>query len=88
MYYNANINSSDPIRVNEKAQWVYVNGVPDGMPTTNIVSFKDEDEIVEFSLDYSLMVEKFIRAKLDAVYSTLEWNLGEACGDAMPKKYW
>ena len=88
LYYNANINSSDPIRVNEKAQWVYVNGVPDGMPTTNIVSFKDEDEIVEFSLDYSLMVEKFIRAKLDAVYSTLEWDLGEACGDAMPKKYW
>jgi len=87
LYYNANINPEDPIRVNDKAQWLYVNNVPSGMPTTNIVSFKDPTEIVEFSLDYSLMVEKFIRAKLQAVYSTLEWDLGVACGDAMPKKY-
>jgi len=87
LYYNANINPEDPIRVNDKAQWLYVNNVPSGMPTTNIVSFKDPTEIVEFSLDYSLMVEKFIRAKLQAVYSTLEWDLGKACGDAMPKKY-
>ena len=62
-----------------------MNGVPHGMPTTNIVSFKDENEIAEFSLDYSLMVEKFIRAKLQSVYDTLGWNLGEACGDATPK---
>mgnify|MGYP003113695944 CR=1 FL=1 len=88
LYYNANINPDDPVRVNDKAQWVYVNGVPQGMPTTNIVSFKDENEIVEFSLDYSLMVEKFIRAKLQSVYDTLGWNLGEACGDAIPKRYW
>ena len=87
LYYNANINPDDPIRVNDKAQWLYVNNVPSGMPTTNIVSFKDSTEIEEFSLDYSLMVEKFIRAKLQAVYSTLEWDLGEACGDSMPKKY-
>ena len=88
LYYNANINPDDPVRVNDKAQWVYVNGVPKGLPTTNIVSFKDESEIAEFSLDYSLMVEKFIRAKLQSVYDTLGWNLGEACGDATPKRYW
>jgi hypothetical protein len=88
LYYNANINSTEPFRVGDKGQWLYVNGVPENMPTTNIVSFRSPEEITEFSLDYSLMVEKFIRNKLSAVYGALKWDLSEACGDKMPKKYW
>lgn len=88
LYYNENMASNDPFRVGDSGQWVYVNSVPDGFPTTNIVSFRDAEEIKDFSLDYDLMVEKFIRKKLEPIYEVLDWDLGFACGDKMPKEYW
>jgi DNA polymerase elongation subunit (family B) len=88
LYYNENMASNDPFRVGDSGQWVYVNGVPENFPTTNVVSFRDAEEIKDFSLDYDLMVEKFIRKKLEPIYEVLDWDLGFACGDKMPKGYW
>ena len=88
LYYNANMNPIEPFRVGDSGQWLYVNAVPKGLPSTNIVSFRDAEEIKDFSLDYDLMVDKFIRKKLEPIYEVLEWDVGFACGDKKPKEYW
>ena len=88
LYYNEHLASTDPIRVNDSAQWLYVNEVPENLPYTNIVSFRNSEEIEGFTLDYSTMVEKFIRNKIKPIYEVMEWDLDYPCGTKVPKKYW
>jgi len=88
LYYNEHLSTNDPIRVQDSAQWIHVCGVPEGLPQTNIVSFRSEDEIDGFIIDYHTMVDKFIKAKIKPIYNVLEWDLGYPCGDKVPKKYW
>ena len=88
IYYNDHLATNDPIRVFDSAQWLYVNEVPKGKPYTNIVSYREESEVKDFSIDYDTMVDKFIKAKIQPIYDVLGWDVGYACGDKVPKKYW
>ena len=65
-----------------------MNEVPENLPYTNIVSFRNSEEIEGFTLDYSTMVEKFIRNKIKPIYEVMEWDLDYPCGTKVPKKYW
>jgi len=88
IYYNENLDPTETFRVGEKGQWIYVSETPEGMPHSMSVAFRDSEEIKDFTVDYSICVEKFIRSKIDTIYKELGWDLPYACGDKTPKKYW
>tara|TARA_R100000152_G_C6782289_1_gene219598 strand:- start:8034 stop:10418 length:2385 start_codon:yes stop_codon:yes gene_type:complete len=87
-YYNANINPKEPFRTGDSLQWIYIIGTPDTLPHTEVVGFRDASEIEDFTVDYSMCVEKFIKAKIKNIYKVLEWDLDVAAGAAIPKKHW
>ena len=88
-YYNDNMNPSEPFRTGDGVQWMYVKAVPDGMPYTKVVGFRNPDEIDDFIIDNFTATEKFIRSKIKRVYKVLGWeSLDEACGMKMPKMHW
>lgn len=87
-YYNEHINPKMPYRTGDSVRWLYILGTPEDKPNTNVVGFRDSQEIEDFVIDYPIVVEKFIKAKLKVLYSVLGWDLDEASGAAKPKKYW
>ena len=86
LYYNHNLSKEEPFLVNDQAQWVYVSGVPDDMPHTNVVAFREASDIDDFTVDYGLLVEKFIRNKLESIYDVLDWDIANLC-EMGPKRY-
>tara|TARA_Y100000004_G_scaffold185241_1_gene235161 strand:- start:2758 stop:5118 length:2361 start_codon:yes stop_codon:yes gene_type:complete len=87
-YYNEHINPDMPYRTGDSVRWLYVVGTPENKPNTNVVGFRNSEEIEGFEIDYPVVVEKFIKAKLKVLYSVLGWDLEEASGASKPKKYW
>ena len=87
-YYNEHINPDMPYRTGDSVRWLYVVGSPEDKPNTNVVGFRNSEEIEGFEIDYPVVVEKFIKAKLKVLYSVLGWDLDEASGASKPKKYW
>ena len=88
-YYNANMDPVDPVRVGDSIRWLYVSKVPEKLPHTVVAAFRNPIELEGFSVDYGLIVDKFIKAKIKRVYQTLNWkSLDEACGAKMPKSHW
>lgn len=88
LYYNDNLDPSEPFRVGEKGQWLYVAKTPHDMPYSKSVAFRNSEDIDAFTVDYSTCVEKFIKSKIDTIYKELGWDLSYACGEKIPKKYW
>tara|TARA_Y100000361_G_scaffold65916_1_gene57906 strand:- start:2491 stop:4836 length:2346 start_codon:yes stop_codon:yes gene_type:complete len=86
LYYNHNLSKEEPFLVNDQAQWVYVSSVPDDMPHTNVVAFREASDIDDFTVDYGLLVEKFIRNKLESIYDVLDWDIANLC-EMGPKRY-
>ena len=88
-YYNSHMDPIDPVRVGDSIRWLYVSKVPEDMPYTEVAAFRNPVELEGFSVDYGLIVDKFIKAKIKRVYDTLGWkSLDEACGAKMPKSHW
>jgi DNA polymerase elongation subunit (family B) len=97
-YYNDNMQPEEPFRPGDGAQWVFVKGVPEGMSNTvrvrdktfdaNVVAFRDPSEMDDFVLDYDIIVEKMIRAKLKNIFDTMGWDLDNASGAPVPEVYW
>jgi DNA polymerase I len=97
-YYNDNIKTNEPFRPGDGAQWAFVKAVPDGMSNTvrvanktfdaNVVAFREASELSDFVIDYDMIVEKMIRAKLKNIYDTMGWNLDTASGAPVPEVYW
>ena len=88
-YYNNHMDPIDPVRVGDSIRWLYVSKVPEDMPYTEVAAFRNPVELEGFSVDYGLIVDKFIKAKIKRVYDTLGWkSLDEACGAKMPKSHW
>ena len=88
-YYNSNMSPIDPVRVGDSIRWLYVSKVPEDMPHTVVAAFRNPVELEGFSVDYGLIVDKFVKAKIKRVYDTLGWeSLDEACGAKMPKSHW
>ena len=87
MYYNEFINPREPFRVGDSLQWLYVKAAPDNKPETQVVGFRDSDEIEFFHIDYDKCVEKFIRMKIFRIYEALGWYVKVASGAAVPKRH-
>jgi len=89
-YYNAHLatKKSGDFGEGDSVDWVYVHDVPTGLPPTDIVGFKDEQDLVGFSLDYDKMVDKLVKSKIKVIFKALKWNLEIASGAAKPKRYW
>ena len=87
MYYNKHINDREPFRVGDSIQWLYVKATPDDKPDTQVVGFRNMDEIDGFYIDYDMCVEKFIRKKIMRIYEALEWDVKKASGAAIPKSH-
>ena len=86
-YYNDNIEGPE-FGKGDSVSWVYVKSVPAGKPETDIVAFRETDDLEGFTLDTNTIINKAVKAKLKSAYDTLEWDLDAASGAAIPKKYW
>jgi hypothetical protein len=53
------------------------------------VAFREEDEIKDFSIDYDVVVEKMVKAKIQPVYSVMGWDMEKAASpQEQPAVYW
>jgi DNA polymerase elongation subunit (family B) len=93
-YYNDNIEGPE-FGKGDSVSWVYVKSVPAGknkwgtlFPETDIVAFRETEDLEGFTLDTNTIINKAVKAKLKSAYDTLEWDLDAASGAAIPKKYW
>ena len=68
--------------------WVYVLGSPDNLPSTDIMTYRDESDLEGFELDWEKMVDRLVSRKIKPIFKALDWDLKKASGEAMPKKYW
>jgi len=87
-YYNSVMVDDDPFEAGDSVKWVYVNSVPAGMPSTDVVAYRDEKEMEGFNLDATKILQKAIVNKLKNVYEILGWDLGAATGEPRPAVYW
>jgi len=55
---------------------------------TNVVAYRDDEEIKDFTLDAPVILQKAIIKKLKTVYEILGWDLGAATGEPRPAIYW
>tara|TARA_R100000008_G_C3585031_1_gene171559 strand:- start:2526 stop:3704 length:1179 start_codon:yes stop_codon:yes gene_type:complete len=86
-YYNDNIEG--PLYgKGDSVSWVYVSGVPADKPETDIVAFRESEDLEGFTLDTATIINKAVKAKLKSSYETLGWDLEAASGAAIPKRYW
>lgn len=86
-YYNEYIAKKPHYGEGDSVNWVYINGVPAGLPAIDVVAYETPDELTDFALNYDLMVDKLIKAKLKPIFKALDWDLERASGAAMPKTY-
>ena len=87
-YYNEHLSNGVKFDEGDSVNWAYIDGVPEGLPMTDIIAYNDEKELEGFSLDYDKMVDKLVKAKVKSIYNALGWNLDFAIGAARPKRYW
>jgi len=87
-YYNNNLATNDPFVAGDSVQWTYVKTVPAGMPDTQVVAYRNENELEGFTLDAKVILDKAIVSKLKGVYQVLGWDLDAATGEPRPATYW
>tara|TARA_R100000406_G_scaffold96211_1_gene93300 strand:+ start:5012 stop:7393 length:2382 start_codon:yes stop_codon:yes gene_type:complete len=72
----------------DSVPWVYVDGVPEWSKPTDIVAYREPEELEGFSLDWEKMTDRLIKRKIKPIFEALQWNLEIASGAARPKRYW
>ena len=72
----------------DSVKWVFINGVPEGQPTCNVVAYDDANQLADYSIDWSTCVNKWITKKLKVVYETMGWDLDGLTAKRVLKKYW
>jgi hypothetical protein len=87
-YYNKYVAGIDEIGKGDSSYWLFVNGVPDGKPLTNVTAFSDDKDLEGFSIDWNTTVEKWITAKLKLLYETLDWDLDSIVTRHRPNRLW
>ena len=89
-YYNDNMArkfKQNKFGQDDSVPWVYVSKVPEGMPDTDIITYRDISEIEGFVPDWDKMVEKLIINRVKPIFTAMGWSLDRASGAAMPKNY-
>lgn len=87
-YYNKHIATDDPFVAGDSVQWTYVSAVPNGLPDTKVVAYREPAEIENFELDVKTILNKSIEKKISGIYEVLGWNLDAAMGTPQPANYW
>ena len=72
----------------DSVPWVYIAGVPEGMPSTDIITYHDVSEIEGFIPDWEKMVDRLVVRKIKPIFDAMGWSTDRASGAAMPKRYW
>jgi len=76
----------------DSVRWVYVEGVPDGNAATPVVAIQNHEaeplDIEGYDIAWSILVEKWIGAKLKSVYKNMEWDLDAVTARRVPVKMW
>ena len=88
-YYNKHVaGKGDEFGKGDSSYWLFVNGVPEGKPATNVTAFNDEKDLEGFSVDWSTTVDKWVTAKLTNLYETLNWDLDSVVTRYRPNRLW
>ena len=88
-YYNVHmLNGDAPFGQGDSVPWVYVAGTPEHLPSTDIVAYRDVEQLKGFELDWEKMVDRLVSRKIKPIFKALDWDLQRASGEPMPKKYW
>ena len=87
-YYNNNMSNGDPFKGGDSVRWTYVKSVPAGKPPTQVVAYREDDEMDGYILDAKVILDKAIVSKLKGVFQVLGWDLGAATGEPRPATYW
>mgnify|MGYP003667783169 CR=1 FL=1 len=89
-YYNEHIAKSKQVKFDagDSVQWIYIEGVPEGMPETDIIAFHDIEEIEGFTPNWERMVDRLVVRKIKPIYGAMGWKTDGASGAVMPKAYW
>ena len=72
----------------DSVPWVYVAASPQWSKRTDIICYREETEIEDFTLDWEKMVDRLVKRKVKPIFKALSWDLEAASGAARPKKYW
>jgi DNA polymerase I len=75
-------------RAGESVKWLFINGVPEGQPMTNVVGYEKPEDLDGYSIDWVTSVEKWVKAKLKSVYETLEWDLDRLTARRVARRLW
>ena len=89
-YYNKHMRTPNRPKFDagDSVPWIYVEGVPEGMPETDIIAFHDIEEIEGFTPNWERMVDRLVVRKIQPIYDAMGWKTDGASGAAMPKAYW
>ena len=63
-YYNEHMANDDPFVAGDSVQWTYVSAVPNGLPATKVVAYREPAELEGFELDAKTILNKSIEKKL------------------------
>jgi len=87
-YYNNNMSTGDPFEAGDSVKWTYVRSVPAGQPPTQVVAYREDEEMEGYTLDAKVILDKAIVSKLKGMYQVLGWDLSAATGEPRPATYW
>ena len=87
-YYNKHMSTEDPFEGGDSVKWTYVKSVPAGQPPTQVVAYRENEEMDGYTLDAKVILDKAIVSKLKGVFQVLGWDLGAATGEPRPATYW
>ena len=87
-YYNWHINSKEPFVSGDSVAWTYVSDTPDGYPQTDVVAYRDANDIKDFTINTEVIITKMIRDKLRLIYGVLGWDLKSITDEFKPTGYW
>jgi len=88
LYYNTHIGNGAKFQRGDSVPWVYVCGVPEGLPDTNVVAYMEESDLAGFTLDWATMVDKLMLAKMTVMGEAMGWDANRSVGKPGPKRYW
>ena len=87
-YYNWYMEPNEPYRAGDSVKWTYVSGVPDGIPKTDVIGYRNVDELNDFQIDTEGIIKKLVMKKIRLVYDIMDWDIKKAVDKYQPKVYW
>ena len=99
MYYNEHVAETPDQEwgQGDSVPWTYVKGFNGDTPDyytlngerkkVDFVAFRDKAELENYAIDWDRVLSVMVKSKLMRIYESLDWGLGAAAGDSIPKSY-